>query len=570
MGGITISHNVKSVKRKDMSSVEEIPQPLQKRQKTNDISVATEESKITTTSITLKSTSTTSTGISPVSSAVYSSKPLKIGKDPFEKYPSSQGKSTENPQVTKQTDSFYLAQSSVAGKTTINLQQTPKKQSTVFYHKSSPHKIIPQPGDLSSTYDSPVSGKKLCNISPKPRLIQPKLRYEVLPTVLQPDVSGSNTKRPILPKCDQPVVAIARHLQYHLSSNPQMLNYVGNTTLQGLNQVLGMTYQYPVSPLPLHVNSNRTITPCYTLNLPDAFWRTHAAQVHSSPSKHPFQVQRGPCAISKRTKTDSSCQTDSAEQNQGYNVDNELEMAKDLEKQKDMNDKDTASHIKRRLNGDSTTDKCQQILSTETKGGDTALNTDSSSNCNNKSMAEDGSANVLPHSFDSASDNKTLPNFNDLIDKLASTSQSKNGNTHDKNQIINKSSDEISPISLQNISELSCLQAAAQLAKLMPEIFNEKNTISSSEQNDAECPSLQLADSVSNYDTDSKANSDSVLSVVNNVGAESKSESKKNRKWYQKRMKKLLGSEKPNKSRLRITVKSEDGLHVTGISIQGM
>jgi len=134
---------------------------------------------------------------------------------------------------------------------------------------------------------------------------------------------------------------------------------------------------------------------------------------------------------------------------------------------------------------------------------------------------------------------------------------------NDASQHANKNNDDVSPLSLQNISELSCLQAAAQLAKLMPEIFDEKKTAAFSSERDDSCSFDTLKDS--HVDTHVV---DVTTSSVTSTPEGGRPEVKRNRKWYQKRMKKLLGCDKQLKSRLRVTVKNEDGMILQGSSIQ--
>ena len=572
MGGATIPHIIKQVKRKEISSNEEASQSVQKRRK-----VATSTSEdgpmVVTTSVTMVRTCT---GTSYTSSAALSGRPLKIGKDPFEKSRITKEKPTSN----QLSDSLSVTQDTITGKSSVSLQQSQKKPLAALGHKSSPHKIIPQPGGLLTTYEVPLNTMKSSIISQKPRLIQPKLRYEVVPTVLQPDVSGSNIKRPILPKVDQPVVAIARHVQYHLNSNPQMLNYIGDATLQGLHQVLGMTYQCPVSPIPLHVDSCSTFMPCYTLNLPDAFWRTYAGQVQSSPPIHRFEVQTGLCVAKKGTKTDSSCQTDAKEHDQAQHIDCNID--KRNESEKCSKDNQFPIQSKRRLDMDTAAEKCvHQAGSLHEGNHDLVINTKNNDN-KQQHVVKDTSActSSKPHrtsecsplnNVHAVSDDNTLPNIRHLIDGFSDTPHFDMGKELDNTQYASKNSDEMSPLSLQNISELSCLQAAAHLAKLMPEIFDEKSKIPNTElSSSGRCELSSPVDSMRDVNSDCIVTDVSTSSAVSIIVADGKPDGKKSRKWYQKRMKKLLGNERQQKSRLRVTVKNEDGLLITGTSIQGI
>ena len=571
MGGATIPHNVRQAKRKEMSPDEEALQSVQKRRKVST-SALENEPKVVTTSITMARASTEA---SYTSSAALRGRPLKIGKDPFERSRIAKGKVASN----QLSDLLSVTQDAVTRKSSVTLQHTQKKPSAVFYHKSSPHKIIPQPGGLLTTYEVPLNTMKSTVISPKPRLIQPKLRYEVVPTVLQPDVSGSNTKRPILPKCDQPVVAIARHVQYHINSNPQMLNYIGDATLQGLHQVLGMTYQYPVSPIPLHVDSSGAVMPCYTLNLPEAFWRTYAGQAQGSPSRHRFEVQTGPCVAKKLTKTDSSCQTDAEEHRQAQHIDYDIDKPKESEQH--SRDNHFPTQTNRRLDMDTAAENCvHQARSVHEGDHDVVINTKNSDNKQQYEKDTSVYASSKPQGTSECSSlnsvhavpgDNALPNIRHLVDGFSDTPHFDTRKELDKTQCTNKNSDEMSPLSLQNISELSCLQAAAHLAKLMPELFDEKNKIQNTELSSSGRHELSYpVDSLRDINSDCVVTDVSTSSAMSILVADGKSDGKKSRKWYQKRIKKLLGSERQQKSRLRVTVKNEDGLLITGSSVQGI
>ena len=501
-------------------------------------------------------------GSPPSSSVVIGSRPFKFCKDTF----TNNHFEVENSGPNALSFSSSVTQDAEMRNTCAVSQPTLKKQTTVFYHKSSPHKIIPQPRSLATTYEVPINVIRPTHVSSKPRLIQPKLRYEVVPTILQPDVSGSNTKRPILPKYDPPVVSIARHVQYHLNSNPQMINYVGDATLQGLHQVLGIAYQYPMSPVPLHIDSSCHMLPCYTLNLPEIFWRTYAGQPQINTYSHHIPVQKSRHIISKRTTNDISCQTDHGESNQTQNIGFKNNEKKEPNKQPNFNrhlpqtkrklDMNVAAGLERiSFVSDSSSSTINDWRSSETVSR-CVRNSDASSSSVSHQRLECNPIEVTVENLWTSPADSKLPNIRSLIDNVTE---------NDASQHTNRNNDDVSPLSLQNISELSCLQAAAQLAKLMPEIFDEKRTAALSSERDNSCSFDSLRDS--HVDTHVV---DVTTSSVTSTPERSKTEGKRNHKWYQKRMKKLLGSDKQLKSRLRVVVKNEDGMVLQGSSIQGM
>lgn len=575
MGGVTIPYIVDSVKRKNMSTEEGNKQPDMKRPKLIEVvTPPTAYLKVTKTSVIPKPTDNPSHN---VPSLPLENAPSKVGKESCFKSLLTQWKSTVNSQtiVNPSTDPPFAIGSSVSERTPCRPSQAASKATAPFYHKSSPHKIIPQPGGPFNVYD--LSNSNANRIAPKPRLIQPKLRYEVVPTVLQPDVSGCNTKRPILPKYDPPVVAIARHLQCHLTSNPQMLNYVGDTTLQGLSQVLGTAYSFPASHLPLsNVNSNGQFMPCYTLNLPDAFWSMHSMHTHEGSTSHPFQGQKAPCIVSKRPKSDSSCQTDGRAESQIENSTHDVPT--DSSAQQVITDSNTWENIERHVNteldkdnGTMPTCMLQSDLSFEApdKCGDRCVTI---SDRIDTSVDQDtrGASIVDVEAKGRSSPGTVLPDIREFFGKQAVTSQLKRARELGLCGDSGKEFSETSPLSLENLPDLSCLQAAAQLAKLMPEMFSgDKSMARCSESAQTHKGRTQVSEQERLDGVDSLSSS-SLPSPQNNCGGlDSRSESKKNRKWYQKRMKKLLDNGRQSKSRLRVTVKSEDGLVLTGISVQG-
>ena len=551
---MTIPHNVKQLKRKEMPLSDETLCSLQKKQKMSASQARMKSPPFSSMSATVGSPS--------ASPAVIGSRPFKFCKDPF----TNNHFEVENSGPKSLSFSPSVTQDGEMRNACATSQPTLKRQATVFYHKSSPHKIIPQPRSLSTTYELPINVMKPTHISSKPRLIQPKLRYEVVPTVLQPDVSGSNTKRPILPKYDPPVVSIARHVQYHLNSNPQMIDYVGDSTLQGLNQVLGIAYQYPISPVPLHIDSSCNILPCYTLNLPEIFWRTYAGQPQISPSSHHVPVQRSPHVISKRTTNDFSCQTDREESNQTQHIAFKSKEKKGPNEQPNFNQRFPQTKRKLDMNVEAGLERISFVSDSSSstindwKSNETirccVRNSDASSSSDSHQKLESNPIEITVENLCTSPTDNKLPNIRNLIDSVKE---------NDASQHANKNNDDVSPLSLQNISELSCLQAAAQLAKLMPEIFDEKKTAAFSSERDDSCSFDTLKDS--HVDTHVV---DVTTSSVTSTPEGGRPEVKRNRKWYQKRMKKLLGCDKQLKSRLRVTVKNEDGMILQGSSIQGI
>lgn len=534
MGGVTVAHSSKSVKRNRISEEESLEAGRKRPRLCYEASCSAEKPMITPMMETLNPTSNPTSSCSH--SIRFSKKPLANSRGVCDPSSNSLEKSATNSSITAIINSSCESVTAVAK----------CKQTANVYHKTSPHKIIPQPGSHCPVFEK--SAKKP-NCKPvKLRLIQPKLRYEAVPRVLQPDVSCSLKKRPILPKCDPPVVAIARHLQYHLTSNPQVLHDIGDATLQGLNQVLGVTYSNSLlsSPFKLNVNSDRTVRPCYALNLPDAFWSLHAVE---PPLHQTHQREGGQFFLNTRANTDSCSQTDT----EVGNNDREVKEQAETESQICACDKKNLSDCRKEMGIDI-------FNETEEKSNQASPSSFLVKQCSAEKAHIDVNSvtDVSVHKL--GSEEHILPTIREFVEKIVATSQPHNGKAGDEMQC--RSSNEMSPISLENISDLSCLQAAAQLAKLMPEIFKEGEKSSNLAQNSSERGSPCLKDSnLSNF---------SSSSISSNSFSDGKCENKRKRKWYHERMKRLLSNEKKSESRLRVTIRNEDGLIITGSSVQGI
>lgn len=725
LGGLTTSHEERSGKRASEENDDEIITNSLKRRKTDESCQQTNltascpiRPKQGTVPVT-KTHSITSEETS------FPNRPLKIGKDPFD-VPKSLGNasvrnsnsgcktalfttissteiSMQNPVVstaggrTAQTLIQNLPLHDSQAKVRTAQQKTPPRKISPL--KPSPHKIIPQPNTqfdrasmqfpadaMSRAIDQSYGMQRIPNHhenTSKPRLIQPKLRYELVPTILQPDTTGSSVK-PILPKCETPIVAIAQHLQYHLMANPQMLSYVGNTTLQGLNQVLGLAYPTVVSPGSCYSNVDTSVLPCYTLSLPDTFWNSYAVQKQAEDARalrSPFQVQKGACSSRKKSKGDASCQTEGTASDSYRLIDSQrmdtieklrtlvnertkqgakIAHSQDLGQNRTVFARDsqhahahnitvansprtamqanygagchgarTTSQINYgafsndpnpylqahhgisdpRLNmqayhaavdGASKTcdtstvnfqnnlqNYCRWLSFELAQGNKGASETmlhgskigisDKATNGHSSLHSLNDSNPPCSHSVNSFHLEGSLPAIGNLVDRLPQISASNirsvaSGCSTDIGNSFNDS-----PLALDQVSEVSCLQAAAQLAEMMPELFKDHQFVNmDTVAKDAKSAMAEplafgghhITEKASAGDIQPALKTDSMR--MDNSFNDNKYESKRNRKWYQKRMMKLLGDEKTKCiSALRIMLKNEEGLQIEGNTPQG-
>ena len=723
LGGLTTSHEERLGKRKSKENDNEVIANSQKRRKTDERSPQIDLTA--SCPITKKQRTVQMTHSVTLEGTSFPNRPLKIGKDPFD-IPKSLGnvavrnsnpgsetalptteRSTETsmrkPMVsTSEHRSFqnhFQKLSLHDSRTILRTSQQKASPRKISPLKTSPHKIIPQPnsqfdraymnypGDsMSSAMDQSHGIQRVPNChenTGKPRLIQPKLRYELVPTILQPDTTGSSVK-PILPKCETPIVAIAQHLQYHLMANPQMLSYVGNTTLQGLNQVLGLAYPTVVSPGACYPNVDTSVLPCYTLNLPDTFWNSYAVQKQAEDARSlrsPFQVQRGAYSSSKKSKGDASCQTEGTASDSYRLTDSQrtdtIEKLKTLVNERTRQgakvaesqelgpnrmlfsrdpqgtearhitvsssprtamqvNYGTSCHSARttsqinygaffneprpnlqanhglndpRINlqayhaavdGSSRTcdtsdvnfqnnlqSYCRWLSFELAKGNKSASEAmlhgskiGISDKATNRHSSQPSSNDWNPpcsHSMNSFHMEESLPAIGKLVDRLPQISASNIKSVVSGCSSGNGNSFNDSPLALDQVSEVSCLQAAAQLAEMMPELFKDRHFVNKdSLAKDARSTMAEplafngqhITEKASAGDIQPALKTDSMR--TDNSFNDNRCEGKRNRKWYQKRMKKLLGNEKPNcMSALRIMLKNEEGLQIEGSTPQG-
>ena len=723
LGGVTTCHDEISGKRKSKESDNEIITNSQKRRKTDE---SCQQIDLTSSCpIRPKQGTAPMTHSVALEETSFPNRPLKIGKDPFDvpkslgevsvrnsnsRYETALSKTERSTETSMQkpvvsTSEHRTVQNHVQNlsfldsRTTLRTSQQKTFPCKISPVKTSPHKIIPQPNSqldrvsmnyhgeaMSRAIDQSYGIQRVPNHhekTGKPRLIQPKLRYELVPTILQPDTTGSSVK-PILPKCETPIVAIAQHLQYHLMANPQMLSYIGNTTLQGLNQVLGLAYPTVVSPGSCYSTVDASVLPCYTLNLPDTFWNSYAVQKQAEDARSlrsPFQVQRGACSSSKKSKGDASCQTEGSASDSYRLTDSQrtdtieklrtlvnertrqgtkFAESQDLGPNRGLFSRDaqgtearhitvsnnprtamqanngTGCHSARTtsqinygvfcndprpnlqanhglsdprislqayhaaVDGSSRTcdtsavnfqndlqNYCRWLSSELAKGNKGASEAmlhgskiGMSDKATNRHSSQPSSNDLNPpcsHSMNSFHMSESLPAIGNLVDRLPQISASNIKNVASGYSTDNGSSLNDSPLALDQVSEVSCLQAAAQLAEMMPELFKDQQFVNMGTLAKDARSTMAEPLAFGGQDTMEKASAGDIHPALktdsmktDNSFNDNRSESKRNRKWYQKRMKKLLGNETPNCiSALRIMLKNEEGLQIEGDTPQG-